>query len=77
MKPTMQVQAGDTVRRGQTLFADKNLAGVVYTAPAAGTVSAVNRGDRRALLKDVTPRIDAATLLATLQAKLGTAIAAT
>ncbi|MCB1021692.1 MAG: Na(+)-translocating NADH-quinone reductase subunit A [Acidobacteria bacterium] len=48
MKPTMFVQAGDTVRRGQLLFEDKKTPRVRYTAPAGGVVSAVNRGDRRA-----------------------------
>ncbi len=49
MKPTMFVAAGDSVRRGQALFEDKKTPGVLYTAPAGGTVSAINRGDRRAL----------------------------
>ena len=45
----MQVSVGDDVRRGQVLFEDKKLPGVRHTAPAAGTVRAVHRGDRRAL----------------------------
>ncbi|RMH22610.1 MAG: Na(+)-translocating NADH-quinone reductase subunit A [Acidobacteria bacterium] len=49
MKPTMHVQPGDEVRRGQLLFEDKKTPGVRYTAPAAGRVVAVNRGARRAL----------------------------
>lgn len=49
MKPTMFVGVGDSVRRGQALFEDKKTAGVRYTAPAGGTVVAINRGDRRAL----------------------------
>jgi len=49
MKPTMFVQPGEVVKRGQALFEDKKNPGVVYTAPGAGTVSAVNRGERRAL----------------------------
>ena len=49
MKPTMFVQPGDAVRRGQLLFEDKKTPRVRYTAPAGGTVTAVNRGDRRAL----------------------------
>ncbi len=48
MKPTMLVQAGDRVKLGQPLFADKKSAGVTFTAPAAGNVIEVNRGDRRA-----------------------------
>jgi Na+-transporting NADH:ubiquinone oxidoreductase subunit A len=48
MRPTMHVSAGDDVRRGQLLFEDKKRPGVRYTAPAAGRVAAVNRGERRA-----------------------------
>ena len=49
MKPTMAVQVGDRVKRGQLLFTDKKTEGVRYTAPASGTVAAVNRGARRVL----------------------------
>ena len=49
LRPTMHVSVGDTVSRGQLLFEDKTLPGVRCTAPAAGTVAAVNRGARRAL----------------------------
>jgi Na+-transporting NADH:ubiquinone oxidoreductase subunit A len=49
MKPTMEVQPGDRVRRGQVLFTCKKTPGVRYTAPGAGVVSAVNRGARRVL----------------------------
>lgn len=47
MKPTMSVQVGDKVKLGQLLFSDKKTEGVKFTAPAAGTVTAVNRGARR------------------------------
>ncbi|WP_317928718.1 Na(+)-translocating NADH-quinone reductase subunit A [Halioxenophilus sp. WMMB6] len=49
MKPTMAVQVGDKVKLGQLLFTDKKTEGVKYTAPAAGTVSAINRGAKRVL----------------------------
>ena len=49
MKPTMQVQVGDRVRLGQVLFSDKKTPGVNYTAPAAGIVSAIHRGEQRVL----------------------------
>lgn len=49
MKPTMAVQVGDKVKLGQLLFTDKKTEGVRYTAPASGTVSAINRGARRVL----------------------------
>ena len=49
MKPTMLVSEGDEVALGQPLFEDKKTEGVVYTAPGAGRVSAINRGPRRVL----------------------------
>ncbi len=50
MKPTMHVQEGDTVQRGQPIFDDKKIPGVRFTAPGAGKVVAVNRGERRRFL---------------------------
>ena len=47
MKPTMAVADGDTVAKGQAIFTDKKCEGIVYTAPASGRVSAINRGARR------------------------------
>ncbi len=35
MKPTMTVAVGDSVQKGQEIFADKKIAGVIYTAPAS------------------------------------------
>ncbi|STZ75831.1 Na(+)-translocating NADH-quinone reductase subunit A [Bergeriella denitrificans] len=49
MRPSMKVKEGDTVKKGQVLFEDKKNPGVVFTAPAAGTVSAINRGEKRVL----------------------------
>lgn len=49
MKPTMHVAVGDDIRRGQLLFEDKKTPRVRYTSPAAGKVTAINRGARRAL----------------------------
>jgi len=49
MKPTMAVAEGGTVAKGQVLFSCKKTPGVVYTSPVAGTVTAVNRGAKRAL----------------------------
>ena len=48
MKPTMAVQVGDAVKRGDLLFTDKKCEGVRYTAPAGGRVAAINRGAKRA-----------------------------
>lgn len=53
MKPTMLVQEGDRVKQGQALFTDKKTEGVSYTAPAAGVVTGIHRGAKRALLSVV------------------------
>ncbi len=53
MKPTMEVAEGDRVKRGGLLFTDKKVEGVRFTSPAAGTVTAINRGAKRALLSVV------------------------
>lgn len=49
MKPTMHVEVGDVVRRGQLLFEDKKTPGVRYTSPAGGKVVGIHRGAKRAL----------------------------
>ena len=49
LKPKMMVAEGDTVKLGQPLFADKQNPGVIFTSPAAGVVTAVNRGEKRVL----------------------------
>ena len=36
MRPSMKVQEGDKVQKGQVLFEDKKNPGVVFTAPASG-----------------------------------------
>lgn len=48
MKPSMEVQLGDLVQRGSLLFLDRKQPGVRHTSPGAGTVVAINRGERRA-----------------------------
>ncbi|MDD9870873.1 MAG: Na(+)-translocating NADH-quinone reductase subunit A [Gammaproteobacteria bacterium] len=53
LRPTMLVREGDRVRLGQALFEDKKNPGVTFTAPAAGTVAAINRGAKRVLLSVV------------------------
>jgi Na+-transporting NADH:ubiquinone oxidoreductase subunit A len=53
LKPAIKVEVGDRVRLGQTLIEDKQQAGVLYTAPASGTVIAINRGERRTLVSVV------------------------
>ena len=53
MRPTMQVKVGETVRRGQLLFEDKKMPGVRFTSPAAGKITAINRGAKRVFLSVV------------------------
>ena len=49
MRPTMFVKEGDEVKKGQIIFSDKKNAGVNYTAPSAGVVKQINRGEKRVL----------------------------
>jgi Na+-transporting NADH:ubiquinone oxidoreductase subunit A len=53
LKPALKVDVGDRVALGQVLIEDKQRAGVRYTAPAGGTVTAIHRGERRALVSIV------------------------
>nr|WP_297459183.1 Na(+)-translocating NADH-quinone reductase subunit A [uncultured Halomonas sp.] len=53
MKPTMEVREGDRVKLGELLFTDKKNPGVRFTAPAAGEITAINRGEKRRLLSVV------------------------
>ncbi|MNB87872.1 Na(+)-translocating NADH-quinone reductase subunit A [compost metagenome] len=57
MRPTMLVQEGDRVMKGQALFEDKKNPGVIFTAPASGSVSAIHRGERR-VLQSVVIRLE-------------------
>lgn len=57
LKPTMFVEEGSRIKLGQPLFEDKRNPGVVYTAPAAGTVVTINRGARR-VLQSVVIKLD-------------------
>ena len=49
MRPSMAVQEGERVKKGQLLFEDKKNPGVRFTAPVSGVVSAIHRGERRVL----------------------------
>ena len=60
MKPTMSVAVGDSAQKRQEIFADKKIAGVIYTAPASGRVAAINRGARRVFQSLVIEVDDAA-----------------
>ena len=47
MKPTLLVQEGQKVKKGEPLFQCKKRLGVTYTSPGAGTIAAINRGEKR------------------------------
>jgi len=49
MKPRMSVEEGQTVKRGQLLFEDRKTPGVRHTAPGAGRIVGIHRGEKRAL----------------------------
>jgi len=50
LKPIFRVAEGDEVSLGQLLFEDRANPGVRFTAPAAGRIAALNRGERRAFV---------------------------
>ena len=56
MKPTLKVQVGDVVKKGQILFTAKKLEKINFTAPVAGKVTAINRGEKRRFLSLVIER---------------------
>ncbi len=55
--PKLLVKVGDKVKAGTPLFFDKNNTRVLYCSPVSGTVSAVNRGEKRKIL-NVTVEAD-------------------
>ncbi|TDQ56224.1 Na+-transporting NADH:ubiquinone oxidoreductase subunit A [Mesocricetibacter intestinalis] len=57
MRPSMKVREGDIVKKGQVLFEDKKNPGVLFTAPASGTITAINRGEKR-VLQSVVIRVE-------------------
>ncbi|MBR2961963.1 MAG: NADH:ubiquinone reductase (Na(+)-transporting) subunit A, partial [Alistipes sp.] len=57
--PKLLVREGDAVKAGTPLFFDKKSPEVLFTSPVSGTVSAVNRGEKRRILS-VCVKADAA-----------------
>ncbi len=57
IRPKLLLAEGDPVRRGQAVWVDKKQESLVVTAPGAGVIQAVNRGERRSLLS-VVIRLD-------------------
>ena len=56
--PKLLVKAGDKVKAGTPLFFNKYDERILFTSPVSGTVSAVNRGEKRLVL-NVTVAADA------------------
>lgn len=50
MKPRLAVKEGDSVKSGQLLFVDRKRERIRFTAPGAGTVRAIHRGEKRRFL---------------------------
>ncbi len=48
--PKLLVKVGDQVKAGDALFFSKSDARVLFTSPVSGTVSAINRGEKRKVL---------------------------
>ena len=53
MKPRMHVEVGDRVKRGQLIFEDRKSDGIRFTAPAAGEIVDIHRGEKRKFLSMV------------------------
>jgi Na+-transporting NADH:ubiquinone oxidoreductase subunit A len=49
LKPSLEVESGDSVRLGQTLFTQRGHPELQFTAPGSGRIAAINRGPRRTL----------------------------
>jgi Na+-transporting NADH:ubiquinone oxidoreductase subunit A len=56
IRPRLLVDEGDTVRRGDPLFRDRTHEEILVTAPVAGQVTAIHRGERRVIKAIVITR---------------------
>lgn len=73
LRPSMAVEVGQKVKKGQLLFVDKKNPAARFTAPAAGVVKAVNRGERRvfqSLVIEVDPHGESVAFAKTPAARL-------
>jgi len=51
LTPKLNVKPGDKVQSGTAVFYDKLQPEILFTSPVSGTISAVERGDRRKILE--------------------------
>lgn len=51
--PRLDVREGTAVKAGTTLFVDKSRPEICFTSPVSGTVTAINRGERRVIIEVV------------------------
>jgi Na+-transporting NADH:ubiquinone oxidoreductase subunit A len=49
--PRLEVREGSVVKAGSPLFVDKNNPELRFTSPVSGTVTSINRGERRVILE--------------------------
>lgn len=50
VSPKVVVQVGDHVKAGEALFVNKNCPDVTFSSPVSGTITAIERGERRKVL---------------------------
>lgn len=53
LMPKLSVKAGDRVKAGEPLFFDKYQPDILFVSPVSGTVTSINRGERRRILEVV------------------------
>ena len=58
VRPSLVVQEGDRVGKGEPLFADRTAPSICVTAPSGGSVREINRGPRRSVVSVVIERDD-------------------
>jgi Na+-transporting NADH:ubiquinone oxidoreductase subunit A len=58
VRPSLMVQEGDRVAKGDVLFADRAVPAICVTAPQGGRVREINRGPRRGVVSVVIERED-------------------
>ena len=54
--PKLDVEVGQEVKAGTSLFHDKNMPDILFTSPVSGTVKVINRGERRRILEVIVEK---------------------